>query len=66
MRRRKMQEKGLHKHIGENQYTYRYIVVATKGTYRVEARGVRGPLLAAELSVVAGGCSHAMVGAQLW
>lgn len=29
-------------------------------------RGVRGPPRAAELPVVSGGCSHAMVGAQLW
>ena len=47
-------------------YLSRDIDITTKGTYRVETRGVRGPPRAAKLSVVAGGCSHAMVGAQLW
>ena len=42
------------------------IVCRDKGTYRSRTRCVSGPPRAADLSAVAEGCSHAMVGAQLW
>ena len=41
-------------------------IVAIQGTYRSLTRCVCDPPRAAELSAVAEGCSHAMVGAQLW
>ena len=49
--------------IGEYRYN---IVFATKGTYHGRTRCVSGPPRAADLSAFTEGCSHAMVGAQLW
>ena len=54
------------KHVLVSIDTSRYIVFRDKGTYRSQTRCVIGPPRAADLSAVAEGCSHTMVGAQLW
>ena len=59
--RRRRKEK--HKLVSIDIYN---IVFATKGTYHGRTRCVSGPPRAADLSAFTEGCSHAMVGAQLW
>ena len=54
------------KHVLVSIITPHCIVCRDKGTYRSRTRCVSGPPRAADLSAVAEGCSHAMVGAQLW